>query len=50
MAGRLADPFGDPFAAAAAAQAAAHHRMTGRITPSSPQIPGGPSTSGPRPR
>ena len=47
MAGRLGDPFADPFAAAAAA-AAAHHRMTGRVTPSSPAQ--GPPGSGPRPR
>ena len=47
MAGRLGDPFSDPFAAAAAA-AAAHHRMTGRITPNSPAA--GPPGSGPRPR
>ena len=45
MAGRLGDPFADPFVAAAAA---GHHRMTGRITPSSPAT--GPPGSGPRPR
>ena len=47
MAGRLGDPFSDPFAAAASA-AALHHRMTGRITPNSPAT--GPPGSGPRPR
>lgn len=43
MAGRLGDPFSDPFAAAAAM-----HRMTGRITPNSPAT--GPPGSAPRPR
>ena len=45
MAGRIGDPFTDPFAAA---NAAAIHRMTGRITPNSPAT--GPPGSAPRPR
>ena len=42
MAGRMGDPFSDPFAAAAAVP---HARRTGRITPNSSA-----TGSAPRPR